>query len=173
MNNLYLIGYRGAGKTTVAPLLAKKLHWAVVELDELIEQQERTTIADIFHQRSEACFRDIESAMLRTVAGQTHQVVSTGGGIILREENRQLLRSTGLVVWLQASPELIYQRLLHDERSRTLRPALTNQPLQEEIKQVLAARTALYAASSHFSVDTESHKLEDIVSLILTHLDQG
>jgi len=171
MNNLYLIGYRGVGKTTIAPLLAEKLGWSVVELDDLIEKQQRTSIADIFKQRGEADFRDLESAMLRAVAGQSRQVISTGGGIVLREENRQHLRSTGLVVWLQASSEMIYQRLLHDDRSQTLRPALTSLPLQEEIKQLIAARSAWYASTSHFSVDTESHKLDEVVNLILKHFD--
>jgi shikimate kinase len=172
MNNLYLIGYRGVGKSTIAPLLAAKLGWPVVELDDLIEKQERTSIADIFKQRGEAGFRDLESAMLRTVAGQSQQVISTGGGIVVREENRQLLRSTGRVVWLQTSPEMVFQRLVHDDKSKSLRPSLTKLPMQEEIKQLIAARSPLYASTSHFSVDTESHKLEEIVSLILTHLNQ-
>ncbi|MFT3879097.1 MAG: shikimate kinase [Gemmatales bacterium] len=172
MNNLYLIGYRGVGKTTLAPLLAAKLGWPVVELDDLIEQQERTRIVDIFKHRGEACFRDLESAMLQIVAGQSRQVVSTGGGIILREENRQLLRSTGQVVWLQASAELIYQRLMQDNKTLSLRPALTSLPMREEIKQLINARSDWYASTSHFSVDTESHKLEEIVSLVLQHLDQ-
>lgn len=173
MNNLYLIGYRGVGKTTLAPLLAEKLGWAVLELDDLIEKQERISISDIFKQRGECCFRDLESDMLRTVAGQSNQVVSTGGGIVLREENHEILRSTGLVVWLQASAEMIYQRLMHDAKQHSQRPALTSLPMQEEIKHLINARSAWYAACSHFSVDTESHKLEDIVSLILKHLDQG
>ncbi len=172
MNNLYLIGYRGVGKSTIAPLLAAKLGWPVVELDDLIEKQESSSIADIFKQRGEDSFRDLESAMLRSVAGQSRQVVSTGGGIVLREENRQLLISSGHVVWLQASTGMIYQRLMHDDKSSTLRPALTSLPMQEEIRQLITVRSPLYAAASHFSVDTESHKLEEIVSLILTHLNQ-
>lgn len=172
MNNLYLIGYRGAGKSTLAPMLARQLGWSCVELDDLIEAQQNSTISEIFSRQGEAAFRDLETAMLQTVAGQTHRVVSTGGGIVLREVNRQLLRQTGTVIWLTASPDTLFQRLAPDGLPDSRRPALTPLSLKEEIRQLVNARTPLYAVTSHFTVDTESHKLEEIVQQILTHLHQ-
>ena len=117
MNNLYLIGYRGVGKSTLAPLLAGKCGWSVVEMDDLIQAKEKATIAEIFASQGETGFRDLETQMLREVAGQTNQVISTGGGIILREDNRYLMRATGIVVWLQASAEAIFQRLTNNRQS--------------------------------------------------------
>jgi shikimate kinase len=170
MNNLYLIGYRGVGKSTLAPLLAGKCGWSVVELDDLIQAKEKATIAEIFANQGETGFRDLETQMLREVAGKTNQVISTGGGIILREDNRYLMRATGTVVWLQASADAIYQRLTSNKQS-SQRPVLTALPLQEEITKLVNDRSVLYAATSHFSVDTESHKLNEVVSIILKHLN--
>jgi len=174
MNNLYLIGYRGTGKSTLAPLLAAKCGWAVVEMDDLIQSNEKATIAEIFAQQGEAAFRDLETQMLRDIASQSNQVISTGGGIVLREENRTLMRATGTVVWLQASPKTIFERLTHNAAQQSvLRPALTSLPLQEEITKLVQDRSNLYAATSHFSVDTETHKLNEVVDIILQHLNQA
>ncbi len=173
MNNLYLIGYRGVGKSTLAPLLAGKCGWSVVEMDDLIQAKEKATIAEIFARQGEAGFRDLETQMLQEVASQSNQVISTGGGIVLREENRNLMRSTGTVVWLQASVETILERLAGDaSRQNTQRPALTTLPLQEEIAKLVDERSVLYAATSHFSVDTETHKLNEVVGIILKHLNR-
>lgn len=172
MNNLYLIGYRGVGKSTIAPLLARRMGWQVVEMDDRIQQKNQTTIADIFARKGEEGFRNLETEMLHEVAGQSNQVISTGGGIVQREDNRYLMRATGTVVWLQASPENILKRLIHDaSRKRVQRPALTSLPLQEEIAKLLDERSLLYATTCHFSVDTESHKLAEVIGLILKHLN--
>ena len=171
MNNLYLIGYRGVGKSTLAPLLAGKCGWSVVEMDDLIQAKEKATIAEIFADQGEAGFRDLETRMLREVAGQTNQVISTGGGIVLREDNRYLMRASGTVVWLQASADVIYQRLTNNTKQGSQRPALTTLPLQEEITKLVNERSVLYAATSHFSVDTESHKLNEVVGIILNQLN--
>lgn len=173
MNNIYLIGYRGAGKSTIAPMLADRCGWTVVEMDDLIQQEEQCTIAEIFARDGEAGFRNLETQMLRKVAGREKQVVSTGGGIILREENRQLMRATGTVVWLKASAKTIALRLSQDESNhKTQRPALTSLPMSDEIAQLLKERSAHYAATSDFSVDTETHKLNEIVGIILSHMNR-
>ncbi|HQR06062.1 MAG TPA: shikimate kinase [Gemmatales bacterium] len=172
MNNLYLIGYRGVGKSSIAPMLARKCGWTVVEMDDRIEQKEQTTIADIFAEQGEEGFRNLETQMLREVAMSSKQVISTGGGIVLREDNRYLMRETGIVVWLQASAETIFNRLNHhSSRQRSKRPALTTLPIQDEITTLMNERSVLYATTSHFSVNTESHKLNEIVGIILTQLN--
>lgn len=172
MNNLYLIGYRGVGKSTLAPLLAARCGWSVVEMDDLIQAKEKATIAEIFARHGETAFRDLETQMLREVAKQSNQVISTGGGIVLREDNRDLMRATGTVVWLQASPETILERINDDAcRQKTQRPSLTSLPLQEEIIKLVNERSVLYAATCHFSVDTETHKLNEVVGIILKYLN--
>lgn len=172
MNNLYLIGYRGVGKSTLAPLLALRCGWTAVEMDDRIQEREHTTIAEIFASKGEEGFRNLETQMLREVAGKKNQVVSTGGGIILREDNRYLMRATGAVVWLQASPETIALRLAQDtSKQAAQRPALTSLSMNEEIAKLVKERSVLYGATSHFSVDTETHKLNEIVELILKNLN--
>jgi shikimate kinase len=141
-------------------------------MDDRIQEREHATIGEIFTRQGEEGFRNLETQMLREVAGQSKQVISTGGGIILREDNRYLMRATGTVVWVQASVETIYQRLIQDaSKQGTHRPALTSLPIQEEIAKLLQERSTLYATTSHFTVDTESHKLNEVVGIILTQLN--
>lgn len=167
MNNLYLIGSRGTGKTTLAPMLAQQLAWSLIEMDDHIAAAAGQSISEIFATFGEAAFRELESRMLQQVAASRQQVVSTGGGIVVRPENRELLRATGLVVWLTASVSVMHQRL---SQAGTVRPPLTNLSQLEEIEQVARVRTPFYQACAHFTVDTSEQNPQDSVNSILSYL---
>lgn len=167
--NVYLIGYRGVGKTTIAPVLARRLGWIAMDLDQQIEVQERISIAEIFQERGETAFRQLETALLKEIASQSNCVVSTGGGIILDPANRKLLRETGTVIWLTANPETLLQRI---EQDNIKRPALSSLPMLDEITTLLNQRTPLYQATAHYVVQTENIKTDDVVAQIVQLLEQ-
>jgi shikimate kinase len=170
MNNLFLIGFRGTGKSSLAGPLAKRLGWMAVDTDSLIVQRHRMLIRDILHEKGEEAFRALEAEALRDVASGRQQVVATGGGIILREENRRLLRQQGLVVWLCLGAEEIARRLGADPLTGELRPALTQLPAREEIDHLLRVREPLYHATAHFALDIDGLTLEDSVETILQQI---
>src|SRR5262249_35187521 len=99
---IFLIGYRGSGKTTVARMLAQRLGWTWLDADEELERRAGRTIRTIFAEEGESGFRDREATLLEELAGRRECVVATGGGVVLRETNRQRLRTTGVIVWLTA-----------------------------------------------------------------------
>ena len=152
---LFLIGARGSGKTTVGRALAEKLGWKAVDLDEEIVRRERKSISEIVASAGWDKFRDLESEALRAVVGEdSHRVVSTGGGAILREENRAFMRENGVVVWLKASPRVLSDRLSANPMDEQ-RPALTDLALEEEIRDILRAREPLYAECAERVADAE------------------
>ena len=128
LGNIFLIGFMGCGKSSVAAKLHEQYRMNVVEMDEEIVRREERSIADIFAQEGEAYFRQIESLVLCEVAEHTNQVISCGGGIILRPENVALMKQTGKIVLLTATPETILQRVQGDEN----RPLLNGKKKWEE-----------------------------------------
>ncbi len=150
---VFLIGYRGTGKTTVARLLAARLGWPWRDADAVLEAEFGRPIRDIFKAEGEAGFRDKETQVLRDLAGLDRHVIATGGGVILRPENRDVLRG-GRAVWLTAPPEILWQRLQRDATTTRRRPNLTPQGGLAEVEELLAVRTPLYAAAADFTVDT-------------------
>src|SRR4051812_11920796 len=106
MVHLYLVGYRGSGKSCVGAIIASWLGRPFLDADAVLEADAGRTIRDIFASEGEAGFRDRETATLRKLSAGPPAVIATGGGVILRAENRELLRSTGFVVWLTALAEV-------------------------------------------------------------------
>jgi shikimate kinase len=166
---LFLIGARGTGKTTLARLVAEQLGSAWCDADALLEQRASMTIRAIFASEGEAGFRDRESAILREVAALDNHVVATGGGVVLRPENRDLLRR-GHVVWLQASPAVLWQRICEDTATAERRPNLAQGGLAE-VESLLQARTPLYAACADLAVDTERLPADAIAQQISAWLN--
>lgn len=162
-----LVGYRGTGKSTVGRLLAERLGLPFVDADAALERRFGQTIRDTFATLGEPVFRDREAQVLEELAAGPPAVIATGGGAILRESNRQALRSFGLVVWLSARPEVLAERLRTDPASVSGRPALTASGTIEEIAEVLAYRTPLYAAAADVEVSTEGRTPEAVVEAVL------
>jgi shikimate kinase len=168
--NLFLIGYRGSGKTTVAVALSEQLKWPWVDADAELERRAGKTIKQIFADEGEAAFRDLESAVLRDFTKLDHHILALGGGVILRPENRELLAGRGKAVWLKASPEALFRRISSDATTPERRPNLTGQGGLAEIRTLLAERTPLYAAAADATIDAEDKSPEEIAREIIATL---
>ena len=169
---IFLIGYRGSGKTTVGRALAARLGWDFLDADERIESAAGMSIKDIFATQGETAFRDRESAVLTQLAALTRTVVATGGGVVLREPNRALLRS-GFVAWLTASAETLARRIHDDPTTATRRPNLTASGGVEEVRALLAVRTPLYAELADFVADAEQLSPDAAADAILAAWNGG
>ncbi len=169
---IFLVGYRATGKTTVARLLAQSLGLAFVDLDHLIEERAGITIKEIVARYGWSVFRAQErQALLEMVCLPQGVAVACGGGAVLHRDLWPEIRSRGLVVWLKASPETIYQRLVADEKTATQRPSLTNhRDLMNEIRETLAERLPLYQEVAHWAIDTEGRSPEEVRDAILARL---
>ena len=168
--NVFLIGYRGSGKTTVARALAERLAWPWADADEQIEARAGKSIREIFADDGEGAFRDWESKIVMELAGRDRHVIALGGGAILRAENRAVLAGRGKIVWLQASAEALAERIAQDPSTAARRPSLTGQGTVAEIRSLLAERAPIYAASADVAIETESKSPQSIASEILTKL---
>jgi len=167
-DRIFLVGYRGTGKSTVGRVLADQLGWGFADCDDVIESKAGKSIAEIFTGEGEAGFRDRESAVLHELASRNRVVIATGGGAVQRVANRNLLRGSGFVAWLTASPETIWGRLQSDPATRARRPNLTPAGGLEEVRALLAAREPLYRAIAHFTVDADLPSPEAAAAAILT-----
>jgi shikimate kinase len=166
MKPIYLIGYRATGKTTVGRELAYLLRWQFIDADVLIEERAGKSIREIFAQEGEAGFRDRESELLREVSNRQDHVIATGGGIILREENRKLLKETGFVVWLTATAPTLWERIQADTTTLARRPNLTVGGLAE-IESLMEARLPLYEIGCDYRLSTEGESPERLATAIL------
>lgn len=164
---ILLIGYRGTGKTTVGRLLARELGWAFADCDDLIEAAAGKSVAAIFGAEGEAGFRDREAAALIELCGRDRLVIATGGGAVLRKENRELLRSAGFTAWLIASPETIWSRLETDPTTTHRRPNLSAVGGVEEVRKLVADREPLYREVADFAVDADVASPESVATTIL------
>ena len=148
--NIVLIGFMGSGKSSIGRLVASRLGFQFVDTDAVLVERDGRAIAEIFAREGEARFRDLETSVLKSLGVRERCVISTGGGVILREENRTLLRQLGLVVWLTASEDVIFDRVSRTNK----RPLLHTANPRETVTQLLAARRPLYEAAAQFTVDT-------------------
>jgi shikimate kinase len=149
-DNIILVGYRGSGKTTVGRLLAERLGRPFADADDLIEAGAGMSIADIFVAEGEVGFRDREAAALADLCARTGWVIATGGGAVLRDANRRLLKSSGFVVWLTASPDTLWARLQTDPTTAARRPNLTAAGGRAEVEALAAARAPIYREVADF-----------------------
>lgn len=166
---LFLIGYRGSGKTTVGRQLAARYGCAFRDTDELITAAAGKTIAQIFAEAGEPGFREMESSALKAACACGRAVVATGGGIVLRAENRTLLKASGCVVYLQCSAEELFRRIQQDGSSAANRPGLTTLGGSlDEVRHVLAAREPLYREVADHVLAVEGRTVAEIVEEFCT-----
>lgn len=164
-NSIILVGFMGSGKTTIGTLLAEKLAVSLVDLDELFEQKYATTITQYFKKYGESHFRQAETKLLQEqLTVSKAQVISTGGGIILNQRNRTLLKNGGNVIFLEASIAELYQRVIHDEKN--VRP-LARQKTVAEFSELYQTRKAFYQEVATFQIETTNKSPQQIVTEIL------
>lgn len=166
-----LIGYRGCGKSSIAPRLARRLEWSWIDSDRVIEQRAACSIRQIFETEGEAGFRRRESEILAELLQQDHLVLASGGGAILAEVNRVRMRAAGPVVWLHASNEALAKRLSRDRSAGENRPSLTGRPIAEEVAEVMAIREPLYRECATIIVDSEREWPEQVARRIARQID--
>lgn len=168
--NIFLTGYRGTGKTTVARALSERLGWQWIDADVELEARAGRSIAEIFATDGEGLFRDLENQVLAELVTRTNLVVATGGGVVLREQNRKLLEQAGIVVWLEADIDTIAGRLSADTTTAGRRPNLTAHGGRLEIERLLAEREPLYRQSARLTIHTAGRSPDTIAEQILAEL---
>lgn len=163
MGNVILIGFMGCGKTTVGLKLSYRLRRSVIDTDKEIEREEKRTISDIFAADGEAYFRDRETACIRRLLeNASEQIISVGGGLPLREENRKLLHELGQVFYLRAEGETIYERLKDD----TTRPLLQGEDPLTKIGTLLQERDPYYREAADVVITVDGKNFPQILDEI-------
>ncbi|MDO9212491.1 MAG: shikimate kinase AroK [Methylococcales bacterium] len=161
--NIYLVGLMGAGKTTIGRQLARTLKLPFYDSDKAIEESTGVDIPTIFEFEGEEGFRDREQKMIQQLTKMDGIVLATGGGAILREENRQLLKENGFIVYLQCSVDRILERTRRD----TQRPLLNTAEPRERIETLFSQREPLYLACADYKIDTGILQSKVVVNHIL------
>ena len=168
--NVFLIGYRGSGKSTVAAALSQRLGWPWIDADEQLERRAGKTIKQIFDEEGEQAFRDLEAAVVDDLARRNRHIIALGGGAVVREQNRQALGGRGPIVWLKASPEALLARVQTDATTVARRPNLTSHGGLDEIRKLLSDRIPIYESCADLAIDTENKSPTEIAREIVTGL---
>lgn len=163
--SLVLIGFMGSGKSAIGRELQSRIGYPLVDMDQTIEERAGMPITEIFAHHGEVAFRDMESALLRELNAQPEEqrIISTGGGAVVRPENRDLLRTLGYVVWLKAPPEVILERTAKNKS----RPLLQTEDPMARILSLLSKREPMYAATAHLQIDTSGLDCGEVATGIL------
>jgi len=171
--NIYLIGYRCTGKTSVGRVLAGRIGWEFADCDAQIGDQQGKNVACIVAECGWEGFRRLEARAMGRLCGREATVVANGGGVVLCAENVRLMKANGVVIWLQAAAATIAARLRADTGSAAQRPALGGLDLDEEIVTTLADRTPLYGTAADFTVITDALSVDQVCDQIQTRLGAG
>ena len=159
--NIVLVGFMGTGKTSVGMRLAEMLHMEFIDTDDIIEEDSKMSISTIFSEMGEDHFRDLESKAVEKVCKLSRHVLATGGGVVIREQNVQNLRSTGMLFCLDAAPEVIFQRT----SQYTHRPLLQVDNPIGRIREMLRMREPFYSLADH-RIDTSQLTVNEVADKI-------
>jgi shikimate kinase len=168
--NIVLIGYRCSGKTAVGSLLAHELGMDFVDTDVLIEEDAGESIEKIISTKSWNHFRKLERDVVKRTLKKDHQIIATGGGVVVNQENVKALKKDGWVVWLDAEPNVLKERMNKEQQSGTIRPSLTGVDPLVEIEEVMNARRPMYQEAGDFVVDTTRLSEPEAAALIMKNL---
>lgn len=169
-NNIVLIGFMGSGKTSVGIRLSYSLKRTLIDTDKWIEKRQRMTVADIFARDGENAFRRLETECLKElIKTADKQIISAGGGLPVKEENRPLLKQLGKVFYLQVSPKTIYERLKTD----TTRPLLQVADPLKQIKILLEERESIYKACADVTLEVSDSTFDEIIEQVKGFITVG
>ena len=163
LQNLILIGFMGTGKSTVACQLSKQLNLPFFEMDEMIVQEQGMEISNIFKEKGENYFRNLETELLKNLLQKETGILSCGGGIILRDENIQAMKNHGTVILLTAKPETILKRVLHNQS----RPVLNGKKNVNDITKLMKEREERHHIAADIIVSTDEKSLSQICEEII------
>ncbi len=161
--NLVLIGFMGCGKSSVGRRLSGLTGHRFVDTDELIVQAEGRSIPEIFAQQGEEYFREAETRALESTLEMQGVILSTGGGLILRAQNRELLPRIGIVAWLDAKPEILFERASRSGK----RPLLQTENPWQTFTALLDSRREIYTATADFRVDSTDLSHDEVAQSLL------
>lgn len=162
VRNIALTGFMAVGKTVVGRKLARRLGWRLVDVDRAIEEEQGMKVREIFEREGEAYFRKLEKRKLGEILSEENQVIATGGGAVVDEENLRLLKQKSFLVCLTASPETLLRR----SGSGKERPLLQGDDKRRRIEELLARRRERYA-EAHICIDTDSLSVDEAVEELL------
>ncbi len=168
MKNIFLIGFMGSGKSTIASCLAENYGMEIIEMDQLIVEREGMSIPDIFAQKGEPYFRDAETNLLIEIQSEENKVVSCGGGVVLREKNIEEMKKGGKIVLLNAKPETILERVKDDDN----RPLLRGNKNVEFISNMMEQRRPKYENAADFVIQTDGKAADEICNEIFEKIGE-
>lgn len=168
-NNIVLIGFMGSGKTTLGRYIAQEKGMRFIDTDELIESKEGTSINQIFADKGEGYFRNLETDVIRElVSSESNCVISVGGGLPVREINRELIRKLGICVYLRTDRDELVRRLKGDRN----RPLLAGGELENKIDTLMAQRKSIYEETAHITVDTDRLSKKAMTEKIVESMEE-
>ena len=167
--NIMLIGFMGAGKSTVSRELALITGRIEIDIDQYIVEKEGMAISDIFERYGEAYFRDLETKALREIEKEDNLIISCGGGIVVKEENVSIMKNKGIIVLLTATPETVFERVKNSKE----RPILNNNMNIDFIKELMEKRAELYKNVADLIISTDNKDVKNICNEIILAIEEN
>lgn len=168
--NLFLIGYRCSGKTSVGRRLAEAIQRPFLDTDDVIVQKAGMDISRIVFEKGWGTFRDMERNVIQDICRKHRQIIATGGGVVLDSRNTALMKTSGRIIWLKVLPETVKIRMQHDGKTAGLRPSLSGKELMKEIDETLIQREVLYRQAMDFQIEADTLGVADICKRIIDAL---